>query len=159
MADDWKKPISSTTDIDKSSSEPTVESTVVEAQEDAPPKKEPTTPWKPASLLAGVKPRPGFRGRWTRSDAVEKRKLEGWVIVEAQGITGKTILDATKLGAFTKSRGLVWMEIPEELAKEREAFYKRLTDGAIKSRIEEFSQIADEGSGSSYGKITIERGE
>lgn len=156
---DWKKPIKGTDAASETSTDDSATSTAVEVEEASPPATKPTTPWAPASLLSGVKPRPGFRGRWARADMVEKRKLEGWVIIEAHGVTGKTILDGTKLGSFTKSRGLVWMEIPEALAKERDAYYKALTDGAMKSKMDEFKEIAEQGGGGSYGKITIERGE
>lgn len=133
-----------------------VKSNIVEAVKVATPKV-PTTPWKPAEILKMAK-KPGFRQKWVREDIVDKFLSEGWVFVEDKKKVlnpPKTIVDGAPLSTAVRKRELVLMEITEALAKQRDAYYKSLSDGALSGSVQEFKKVANEGSGKSYGEVKI----
>lgn len=119
--------------------------------------KPPTTPWKPAEVLKLPK-KPGFRQKWVREDIVDKFLAEGWKFVEDKKKAlnpPKTIVDGASLSTTVRKRELVLMEMPEVLAKERDAYYKSLSDGALAGSVSEFKKVANEDGGKSYGKVEI----
>lgn len=120
----------------------------------------PTTPWKPAKILSMPK-KPGFRQKWVREDLTERFEAEGWKFVEDRKKvlnTPKTIVDGVPLSTAVKKRELLLMELPEAVAKQREAYFKSLTDGALKASVQKFKDTANEGSGKSYGEVVIKGG-
>jgi hypothetical protein len=122
--------------------------------------KPPTTPWKPAEVLKLPK-KLGFRQRWVREDIVDRYLAEGWKLVEDKKKAlnpPKTIVDGVPLSTTVRKRELVLMEITEALAKERDVYYKSLTDGALKGSINEFKKVANEDGAKSYGKVEISGG-
>jgi len=129
-------------------------------QETGAPKPQATQPWKPAQVLK-VAERPGFRRKWVREDLVDRFQAEGWKFVDNKNKSvnpPKTIVDGAPLSTVVQKRELVLMEITEELAKSREAYFKSLSDGALESSVNEFKKTANEGSGKSYGEVTIRGG-
>lgn len=91
-------------------------------------------PWEPNYLRLRQK-HPGFRCRWVPVANVEQKQLQGWEICNPKdygsGVTDKHANDTTGLGARIQRRELVLMEIPEEMAKQREAF---LEEKAVQAR-------------------------
>jgi hypothetical protein len=117
--------------------------------------EEPTEPWKPASVLVATKLE-GKRSRWVRKDQLEKRIAEGWTPREAKDTTPKTILDGSQQGSYVTKRNLILCDMPEAKAKGRDAYYKRLTDGAIGESVQELKRKTH---GETYGKIEVTQGE
>lgn len=120
----------------------------------------PTKPWTPARILS-MPAKPGFRRKWVREDLTERFEAEGWAFVEDRKKvlnTPKTIVDGVPLSTAVRKRELVLMEIPEAVAKQREAYFKSLTDGALKASVQKFKDTANEGSGKSYGEVVIKGG-
>lgn len=132
------------------------------------PKKKVTTPWKPASLLQMKGKEAGWRYRWCARDTLDKKLAEGWEPVQAQkSPQGKdaalgdiTLVDGTRLTGIIIKRDLVYCRMPEEMAKSREEYYAKLTDGALQSKMDEFKKDTNiPGQGQlSYGSIKIDRG-
>lgn len=118
-------------------------------------KKSSTTPWKPVRPLDAVT-RAGHRRRWTRLDMIEKRLLEGWILVQGKGadISPKyTLMDGTQLTNIVQKRNLVLMEIPEETALEIEAYYQKQGDYNLDSAVQDTKdKIVNP-----YGKVEISR--
>jgi hypothetical protein len=97
-------------------------------------KKPPTQPWN----RKGASPNPwepdylrlrnkhqGFRCRWVPMANVEQKQLQGWEICKPEDYGSKTdkhANDTSGLGSRIQRRELVLMEIPEDMAKQREAF-------------------------------------
>lgn len=125
-------------------------------------KTPPTTPWKPASYLnvPSKYRKPGFRLRWVRKDDLDKKIEEGWTPVV--GSTNKiapekTIIDGTQLDTTVQKRTLILCEMPEEIAKAREAFFAKLTDESLtrmKDDYVEDTKVPGHGS-RAYGSIEI----
>lgn len=106
------------------------------------PKKKGRRSWKPASLLPQYKKTPGFRQRYVSKDEanIKKKLAEGWefVIDDEQepktvgDISGRevhdigTIEDGKPLSSTIDHRELVLMHLPEELAKQRDEYYKNV---------------------------------
>ncbi len=121
----------------------------------------PTKPWEPAKILEVAK-KPNFRRKWVREDLVERFQDEHWILVDNKKktiSTPKTVVDGVPLSTAVRKRELVLMEIPEAIAKERDAYFKSLSDGALSGSVQEFKKIANEGSGKSYGEVIIRGGE
>lgn len=121
----------------------------------------PTEPWNPARILEHDQ-KPGFRLKWVRRDLIDRFKAEGWKLCSSNDKvadkTPSTIIDGTPIDSSVQKRELVLMEITEALAKSRDAYYKSLTDGALNGSVDEFKRVAQEGSGRSYGEVTIVKG-
>lgn len=83
-------------------------------------------PWNPDKTKTKQK-REGFRSRFVAPEKVENRKTEGWVIAKAKDY-GEAGMDG-----IVKRNELVLMEIPEERAKEREAYIASVTNRRSKS--------------------------
>lgn len=155
-----KPPVAANVDNVKLPIAPPAVNANVEAVVKAVTTKSPTTPWKPAEILKVAK-KPGFRQKWVREDIVDKFLSEGWKFVEDKkkaSVSPKTIVDGVPLSTAVRKRELVLMEITEALAKGRDAYYKSLTDGALKGSVEEFKKVANQDGASSYGKVEISGG-
>ncbi len=100
-------------------------------------KSEPTEPWKPAPIL-DTPQRPGFRRRWVRKDRLRKKLLEKWSIVEAPDDAERRIIEGTQIGSRIERGNLVLCEMPEEIAKQRDAYYRDLTDSALQTKTKEY---------------------
>ena len=106
------------------------------------PKKKGRRSWKPASLLPQYKKNPGYRQRYVSKDEanIKKKLAEGWEFVldenqepKAVGdISGRevhdigTIEDGKPLSSTIDHRELVLMQLPEELAKQRDEYYQNV---------------------------------
>lgn len=120
---------------------------------------EPTEPWKPALILKHDDV-PGFRLKWVREDQVDRFRAEGWITHESDHSksTPSTIVDGSPIDSTVHKRELVLMKIPEARAKARDTYYKSLTDGSLDASINEFKNVANEGTGKSYGEVKVVRG-
>lgn len=101
-----------------------------------PPLKKGKSTWKPASLNEFNNKEEGYRYRMSRKDPenLAKKASEGWETVS--GINGNStkqaeperIGDAKKLTSVQEGRDWILQRIPEEQAKERDAYYQNETD-------------------------------
>jgi len=102
------------------------------------------TSWKRPSILGAPDPRPGFVQRWVRykvgadedTDNLEKMLEQGWR--PRKRSTGKRVHELTadlkgKYGQYIVKRGLMLMELPESLAAQRRAYYRRRLDRMTES--------------------------
>ena len=91
--------------------------------------------WKPAAMLDVTNKASGFRYRWRNDDDahLERVKNEGWVFVNKEtGIPAEhdhpdKIGDGKPLDSIIKYRDMVLMALPEDLAEERDAYYREQT--------------------------------
>ncbi len=128
-------------------------------------KRKPTTPWKPANIIDMVEKhrRPGFRPRWVRVDQVDKKTAEGWNIIigkNQQDVSHeRTIIDGKPLDGTVRKRGLILMEMPEEMAQARAEYHKNLTEMSVKNKAKQFAKDTTvDGSITGYGEIKITQG-
>jgi len=89
--------------------------------------------WKPASLLTTDK-LDGYRVRWLSKDEanLDKKFREGWQLVSSLNETAKhdnpeTIQDGKPLTSVTEYRELVLAAMPEDVAQERDEYYRERT--------------------------------
>ena len=79
-------------------------------------------PWSPDVFK--VKRHAGFRSRFVDKDNVERRKDEGWIVADAADY-GIDVKEGD--GTVLKRRGMILMEMPEELARQRDAYMAKKT--------------------------------
>lgn len=124
--------------------------------------KKATEPWRPASMLT-CKPIPGMRPRWVRKDLLEKRMAEGWqprISTDKGRIDApeKTLVDGKPLSSYVVKRNLVLCDMPEEMAKSREEYYRKLTDSGLEAQKNELERgTAVGGKSYNYGDIEVSR--
>lgn len=102
-----------------------------EAQTDQ-SKKTGTRPgWKPASVLPQLKARPGFTARWVRNDSgnIQKKMVEGWVLMKPSDNVGVEILqantpDSNALASEIRYRDSIAMMLPDELKQARTEHFR-----------------------------------
>ena len=109
-----------------------------EKRVDEKPIKKATTPWNAEDnpwhmdLLKLNKKREGFRTRFFRGndDSIEKRLQQGWTVANCSdyGLKEKVLGEQGKLDTTVRRRELILMEMPEELAKQRDAYVREKTD-------------------------------
>jgi len=128
---------------------------MIDTKKTSTPTEEPTEPWKPASIL-NVDKIAGKRSKWVRKDLLEKRIAEGWTPREAKDTTPKTILDGSQQDSYVTKRNLILCDMPEARAKSRDAYYTKLTDGAMEESTENLKKKTH---GETYGKIEVTQGE
>jgi len=109
-------------------------------------------PWRPALLLQ-VKPIPGFRLHWARQDELDRVLAEGWTPVKGKDLTERTTIDGTQMDSNILKRELILVKMPEELAKQRDAYYAKKAAEAIQDSVKTFEESGDKGL--SYGSINI----
>ena len=96
-----------------------------------PEKKPPTKPWLQTENpwvpdMTGLKTKhKGFVPRWTDPDRVEQREGEGMRIAKAEDWGEKS--KSGDAGVY-KRRGMILMEMPEEVAESKRAYLKHKTD-------------------------------
>lgn len=107
----------------------------VDARDEIDRDSEVPTSWRPPSRLDAPPPRAGFRNRWCRyragndEDAEHFEELldEGWRPVKRSRVRRVHELTASthgKNGQYYVKRGLILMEIPEELEIQRERYFR-----------------------------------
>jgi len=78
-------------------------------------------PWAADKMkLAGK--HEGFRPRFVPPHKVNNKKTEGWIVAD-----GKHYNEPTSDGSVVKRNEMILMEIPEGLAKQREAHFQKVT--------------------------------
>lgn len=130
-----------------------------------PPLKKGKSTWKPASLNEFNNKEEGYRYRMVRKDPenLAKKAAEGWEVVS--GVNGNStehveperIGDAKKLTSVQEGRDWILHRIPEEQAKERDAYFdnetKRRTAG-LTAHIK--NEMRNQGGNAPvHGEITI----
>ena len=134
-------------------------------EESKPTEKKGRPSWRPARMLQVKGKKDGYVYRWCDKDPArtERHHSNGWVPVSK--ITGHskaehTARDKTEQTSVTEYRDLVLHAIPEEEYQEHRAYYRDLSDQAVKTlRRQLDKQLEQEKAGLSgkiYGKITIE---
>ena len=93
--------------------------------------------WTPPSSLDAPPAPDGYRHRWIRSESMgfddsknmSGRMRSGWELVRADEYPGELYptVDTGKYAGVIGVGGLVLARIPEELAKQREAYYNQKT--------------------------------
>ena len=125
-------------------------------------KSNPNEPWRPASILTAFK-KAGMRPRWVRKDLLEKRVEEGWQPRMSDSRNRvespeKTIVDGIPLGNYVTKRNMVLCDMPEEMARSRESYFKRINDEGLKAQKQQFvSETVAGGESHAYGDIKVER--
>ena len=94
--------------------------------------------WRPASSLDAPPAPDGYRHRWIRAESmgsddsknVTGKLRSGWEFVRADEYPNEHYPSITsgKYEGVIGVGGLVLARIPEELAKQREAYYRQMTD-------------------------------
>jgi hypothetical protein len=89
----------------------------------------PTRPWDASEnnwhsdMFRLKTKRAGFRTRFVTPENVEKKEMQGWAVADAThygGVKDEQIKEGGPLNTRVTRRGLVLMELPEELAKKRD---------------------------------------
>ena len=96
--------------------------------------------WTPPSSLDAPKAPTGFRHRWIRVDTmgfddtknVQGKIRSGWELVRADEYPGSEypVVTEGKYKGMIGVGGLVLARIPEEIAKQRDAYYQKMTRDA-----------------------------
>ena len=113
--------------------------------------------WKQYGML-DAESRPGYRRKWVNTDMngrVAKMQYEGWEAVNEAKIEDLGIIDQKLTDGKVKRREMLLMEIPEELALEREAYFKSLQIDDRQQLNNHQSRMGNHG-GSSIGYATVE---
>ena len=92
--------------------------------------------WTPPSSLDAPPAPDGYRQRWIRAESMgfddsknmSGRMRSGWVLVRADEYPGENypIVETGKYAGVIGVGGLVLARIPEELAKQREEYFRQL---------------------------------
>lgn len=102
------------------------------AEEHEAPVKKGKASWRPARKLDVLKKSPNFRYRYVSTDYanLQKKLAEGWQFVNpSTGIPGqhnpsaREVSDGKTIDTVQKYRELVVMALPEDVAKERDAYH------------------------------------
>jgi len=117
-----------------------------------------TKPWQPASILVvpdAIKAKySGKRLRWIRKTDLDRKMAEGWEPVQGQDKTERTVIDGAQADSKIIKRELILCNMPEEMAKSRDAYYAEKTNSALESSVDEYKRKAG-GEKETYGSITI----
>ena len=96
--------------------------------------------WTPPSSLDAPKAPAGYRHRWIRVETmgfddtknVQGKIRSGWELVRADEYPGSEypVINEGKYKGMIGVGGLVLARIPEEIAKQRDAYYQKMTSDA-----------------------------
>ena len=96
--------------------------------------------WTPPSSLDAPKAPTGYRHRWIRVETmgfddtknVQGKLRSGWELVRADEYPGSEypVINEGKYKGMIGVGGLVLARIPEEIAKQRDAYYQKMTSDA-----------------------------
>jgi hypothetical protein len=100
-------------------------------------------PWS-RDMLKLTKKRPGYRQRFVTKNIenIEKYLDQGWAVADKKdygGVSAKIAGEEGQIDTTIKRRELILMEIPEELAKQRDAYIDHKTN----RRVEVDSEVRD----------------
>ena len=94
--------------------------------------------WTPPTSLDAPKPPAGFRHRWIRAEIVgfdDTKNImgqlrSGWVLVRADEYEGQdySVVKDGKYAGIIGVGGLLLARIPEEIAKQRDEYFKKQTE-------------------------------
>ncbi len=120
-------------------------------------RKEGKRAWKQYGML-DAESRPGYRRKWVNTDMngrVEKMKFEGWEPVNQAEIEDLGIIDQKLTDGKVKRREMLLMEMPEELAIERENYFKSLQVDE-RQQLENHQSLMGNHGGHSVGYASVE---
>jgi hypothetical protein len=122
--------------------------------------------WKPANLLEVKDKDPKFTYRWINNDPanVQKKKMEGWEIVQGRTKQVKhdhpeNIQDGKPLDTITSYREMILAKLPIEDKESRAEYYQERTRASTLGLVQEAKGQAEAAGGSRdtiKGTITIE---
>jgi len=126
-------------------------------------KKTGSRSWRPAAPLALKSRDPAFRLKWGRSDPAQmmRARAEGWVQADPKdaihdrpnGVEGGQGAPA----GVTEYRDMVLLKMPEELARERDAYYREAAQKQLRGiRTRAKREIRQQTGISVEGEVTIE---
>jgi len=124
-------------------------------------KKSPTKPWNAADnpwvpdIFKTSKKHKGFRPRFIEPNNLERRLNEGWAVADAREWVNEETLKKDEEGAIDttlRRRGMILMEMPEELVEQRDAYFKHKTDlqDASKVKVAQYKKLKKEEQESGY---------
>lgn len=120
-----------------------------------------TKPWQPASKLKPVNTQPGYRYRYVHKDNLARMQDEGWEIVskasakKLESNPVRTLDDGTPIDSVEKVRDLILCRMPEETAKQREAYFRSRSEALVKSSWRELEKAADGSTTQVFGGVNI----
>ena len=99
--------------------------------------------WRPANLLEAPQPREGYVQRWIATSIlgqdtptnVAKRMREGWKPRDPKSVNEPNFatLDHGKFAGYIGMEGMVLCEMPVEMKKQRDDFYRKRTENLQRS--------------------------
>lgn len=109
--------------------------------------------WRPPSILPDPKPEPGYAFRWVRTSMagqsdntnVSRQFREGYVPVKAEDHP-ELMIYTDKSGRFPENvevGGLLLCKVPEEVAKQRSAYYQNFASQQMESVDNSFMRESD----------------
>lgn len=128
------------------------------------PDKKGHSTWKPQSRLTVANKKPGFRYRFVDKDEmnIQRKLAEGWRFVNTStGIPGEHVRpnvvgdDNPMDGAMTYRESVV-MALPEETAKQRDAWVAERTDAQERDIVKNLKHEVERAGGSVSPKLVIE---
>lgn len=130
----------------------------------AQPEKKGKRSWKPHSLLDVYDKQSGYRYRWVNKEPqnVYKKKAEGWEMVS--GITSDTakqpehvkrMMDGANITSIIEKHDCVLMRLPEELATERDDYFRNQTARRTQGITDHIHKEAAKQGTETHGEITI----
>ena len=121
--------------------------------------------WKPANLTDTINKEPGYRYRFSRKDPnnLAKKAKEGWETVSGiessstKHVATNRVNDGKPLTSVQEGNDWVLQRLPEELARERDAYYSEENErrtSALTAHLKQ--QVRDKGGNAPvHGEITI----
>lgn len=129
--------------------------------------KKGTPSWRPASVLTITDQDPNYVDRWEVNDPgqIQKALAEGWEV--ASGLRAdkssrsdeRTIDDGAKSTSLTEYRELIRLQMPKELADERNAYFQEKSERQIratKQDLEKDLRGLGEGAPGVRGRVVID---
>lgn len=118
--------------------------------------------WKPASVTEVVNKEDGYRYRWSNksADNLAKKAAEGWETVsglQSDNATpvGNRITDGANMTSVYEKHDLILQRIPEETARERDAYYSAETERRTAGLTAHIKKDLGKEGAATHGDITI----
>jgi hypothetical protein len=124
-----------------------------------------TKPWQPASKLKPVNRQEGYRYRYVHKDNLARMQDEGWEVVtkgaakKLESNPVRTLDDGTPLDSVEKVRDLILCRMPEEVAKQRDAYYRKRSEALMQSSMSELRKAADGSGTKAFGEVNVTKPE
>jgi len=139
------------------------ESVTPKAVEQPKPKREATTPWTTEGnpwrrdMLRLKEKRHGFRARWVSERNFERNLDVGWTFADIGnygGVSDRLVGEEKQIDSRIRRRGLVLMEMPEELAAQRDAYYADRAEKVEKGIKKNYTKDVEQQGAETYGSVS-----